>query len=246
MSEHFWVAGRKFVEQVVMPPVVGALPQDKTFVRVLHEVEVPAARRNVPPKMPEVRPFAPNHFSPFGKPWQLLAWKLNPLLSAANMSAIYHNELWICNGSGFGDDGDKRANFFTNTNLSAPPPKVEALTCGGNLLSVVGERTVMEAGKPVPSYIVETLNWHNPPTSVEWLEARPWLITHAVKLDTEGKPTRFGQGYNRLGYAPGVRHPFVADPSRYNGTTEPAITIPKWRCVRWAEGEAPDPYKVYL
>jgi hypothetical protein len=222
------------------PEQTGTLPADQTFVRVLHEAEVPAARRNVPPKMPEVRALFPNHFVRFGQAHQALAWKLNPLLRAGNMTAVYDDHLWIANDNGFSNSSDPRENYFENTNLGYPLPKVESLTCGGNLLHVIGEiRTKTGGTTEEDCYIVETLDGDNPPPSLEWLEARPWLITHAVKLDGDGKPTKFPQGYSHLGFTPGVRHPLLADPSRYT------IVIPKWRCVRWTGADAPDPYRIY-
>jgi hypothetical protein len=216
------------------------LPSDMRFVRVLHEAEQPAARRYTPARQPEVRPLFPNHFSPFEKYWQLLAWKLNPKLLAGNMTAVYSNTLWISNGQGFGDKTDPRANYFENVHLTYDPPKVEALTCAGNVLHVLGETRAKTNDGIQDCYIVETLDWHNPAPSLEWIEARPWLITHATKLDNDGNVTRFPQGYNHLGYAPGVRHPLIADPRRY-----PQIVIEKWRVVEWRESFAPDPYQVY-
>lgn len=211
--------------------VISYEPVRPPLWRVLHEAEVPEFRRNVPPRMPEVRPFFPNHHSEFGKHWQGLSWDMNPLLNAGNMTAVYDGELWVANNQGFGMDGDPRANYFTNRNLTFENIRVEALTCGGNVLTGYEEDT---------NLVVETLQWSDPVPTVGWIEKRPWLITHAVKLDGDGLPARFGQGYSHLGFTPGVRHPLVANPKRYK------ITIPKWRVVRWTESELPDPYKVYL
>lgn len=198
--------------------------------RVLHEREVPSAWRNVPPRMPEVRPLFPNHHVPFGKYWQLLSWKMNPLLTAGNMTAVYHFRLWIANNQGFGMEDDPRANYFENKNLSRALPRVEALTCGGNLLTgqIQGD-----------NLLLETLDWRNAPPSLEWIQARPWFVTEAVKLDGEGYPARFPQGRQDNGFQPGARHPLIADPGRY------VITIPLWRVERWTASELPDPYQVY-
>lgn len=219
----------------------GSLPPGR-YVRVLHEAEVPAARRNVPHGRPEVRAMFPNHFVQFGRDWQLFAWKkLNPLLKANNMTAIYDDSLWVTNNEGFGNPNDPRANYFENRNLDKPAPKVENITCGGNLLRVLGE-VMAKAGERTlePCFVVETLQWSDPVPSLEWLEARPWLITHAVDLDSNGMPSKFPQGYKHLGYTPGVRHPLVADPKRFR------IVIPTWRCVLWTEPTAPDPLNIYL
>jgi hypothetical protein len=209
------------------------LPRNKAFYRVLHERELASnLPHTTPPDRPEVRALYPSHFSPFGKPWQMLAWKMNPLLSAGNMTAVYHTHLWIANDQGFGDDNDPRANFFENTHLTENLPKVEALTCGGNLLSVVGELG--------DDYIVETLDWHNPPPSPSEINGKPWLLTVAVNMGTDGTPRRFSQGTQPNGFVPGVRHPLLADPTRF------VVTIPKWRLMRWTASTPPDPYRLYL
>jgi hypothetical protein len=223
------------------------LPADMRFVRVLHELELAAnLPHTTPPGRPEVRPFFPNHYVPFGKHHQLLSKDMNPYCNPGNWTAIYHNNLWATNDQGYGEASDPRANFVTGEDLTSPLPRVEALTCGGNVLRVIGERVVMSAGVPVPSYIIETLDWTAPAPSLEWIEARPWLITTAVNMGKDGTPRRFEMGSQPNGFIPGVRHPLLADPRRYNGTTEAAITIPKWRVTPWDSPDVPDPYKAYL
>jgi hypothetical protein len=228
------IEGRRY-----RPEPAGTLPRDMRFVRVLHELELaPHLERTTPPSRPEVRQMYPeNLFVPFGKAWQLFAWKLNPLLKANNMTAVYDDHLWIANNNGFSDD--LRANYFTNENLDKPLPKVETLTCGGNLLRVLGEVAVKIGTKFVDSYIIDVLDYRQAPPTLEWIEARPWLITIAVNMGSDGTPRRFTQGTQPNGFVPGVRHPFLSDPSK-------RITIPKWRCVEWREANAPDPYFVYL
>lgn len=220
------------------PPKQRMLPAEYKFVRVLHEAELPLSKHSTPAKMPEVRPFFPNHFSWFGKEWQILSWKLNPLLNAGNMTAVYNEALWIANNTGFGNT--PRRNYFVPEDLDAPEDiKVEALTCGGNVLRVLGEGTAKTNSGIEQCYFIEALDYRTVPTFD--LETRPWLITIATKLDPYGQPTRFPQGRQPNGYQPGVRHPLVADVQRY-----PQIAIPKWRCVAWTEGDMPDPLKVYL
>lgn len=228
--------------RVAMKKAAGsALPSGYVFIRVLHEKEIPPGLpHTTPPGRPEVRAMFPNHFVPFGQGLQRLSYAMNPYCTPSNWTAIYHNNLWIANNEGYGEDNDRRANYILNKDLSYKPPKVESLTCGGNLLRVLGETVVMQAGTPVSSYIVETLRWTDPAPALAWLEARPWLITHAVNMGTDGTPRRFTMGTQDNGFVPGVRHPLVCDPGRF------VITIPKWRCVAWTEGVAPDPYKVYL
>jgi hypothetical protein len=225
------IEGRRY-----KPEPLGTLPASMRFVRVLHERELaPELPHNVPPGRPEVRQMYPeNLFVPFGRAWQMKAWEMNPLLSANNMTAVYHNNLWIANNNGF--DGDEPiANYFTGEDLGAATLKVETITCGGCLLHVLGETVITRGGVPIPSYIVEALDYRDPPPLV----VPPWLITHAVNMRSDGLPGRFSMGQQPNGYLPGVVHPFVSDPSK-------VITIPKWRCVAWVEPNAPDPYRLYL
>lgn len=229
--DSFTAFGKTYV-----PRVEGVLPSEFTFIRVLHELEVPSHRRTTPPDRPEVRQLdPPNLFVPFGKSWQMKAWSMNPLLTANNMTAVYHYRLFIANNNGFGDDNDPRANHFTAEDLSSPVLKVEALTCGGNVHRVLGEAAISRGGQSIPSYILEVLDYRTPPPE----SIPPWLVVWAVNMGTDGTPRRFQQGVQSNGFVPGVRHPFVSDPSKI-------ITVPKWRCVRWVESEPPDPYRIYL
>ena len=215
-----------------------SLPSGMQFVRVLHECELPADRRTNPPRMPEVRPLFPNHFSPFNREWQMRSWKENPTLSAGNMSAVYNTHLWIANNNGTDDSDRPCQDYFLMEHLDSPYSlKVESLTCGGNLLHVLGEIYAKTNSGVELCYIVETLDWHDAPPDV----ISPWLITTAINLRADGTPGRFPQGAQENGYVPGVRHPFVCNPSMYD-----SIVIEKWRCVPWTEPDPPDPYKVYL
>jgi len=226
--------------QTYIPKGESVLPFNMRFVRVLHECELLSALRSTPAKMPEVRPLFPNHFSRFGSGWQMLSWQMNPLLKAGNMTAVYHTTLWITNRHGFGDKDKPRRNYFENTNLDAKETiAVEALTCGGNLLRVMGEMKAKTSAGKVDCFIVETLDYRDPVPSLAWIKAHPWLITEATKLTGDGGVTRFPQGKQEDGYQPGVRHPLVAN-------TDYQIVIEKWRVVEWRESFAPDPYKIYL
>jgi hypothetical protein len=217
--------------------VPGVLPADMRFVRILHELELdPSLPHTTPPDRPEVRQLYPeNLFVPFGKAWQMKAWDMNPLLTANNMTQVYDDHLWIANNNGFSNEADLRANWFTLEDTSSAVLKVEALTCGGNVHRVLGETTITRGGVPIPSYILETLDYRNAPPAV----IPPWLQVWAVNMGSDGTPRRFEQGSQPNGFIPGVRHPFVSDPSKI-------ITIPKWRCTPWTDGEPPDPYRVYL
>jgi hypothetical protein len=214
------------------------LPAGWQFARVLHECELPPERRTTPPKMPQVRPLFPNHFSVFDRPWQMLSWKHNPLLSGANMTAVYNDHLIIANDHGFGNT--PRRNYFLLEDLDAALQlMVEDLTCGGNVLRVLGEIMFKTTAGKVPCFIVETLDCSRPVT-YEWLKQRPWLITEFTKLDPYGNPARFPQGKQSDGYQPGVRHPLVANPGTY-----PTIVIEQWRVVPWTLPHLPDPLQVY-
>lgn len=223
-----------------VPVTARTLPADMRFVRCLHELELASnLPHTTPPRRPEVRQLYPeNLFVPFGRSWQLLSKALNPYCTPGNWTQIYDFRLWIANNNGYRDETDKRANYITGQDLSYDPPKVETLTCGGNVLRVLAETTITRGGTPIPSYVVETLDYRLPVT-LAWLEARPWLITTAVNMGGDGTPRRFEQGSQPNGFIPGVRHPFVSD-------TTKVITIPKWRCVNWTAGEMADPYRVYL
>jgi hypothetical protein len=216
---------------------VGQALPSRMFVRVLHEAELVPSLRQTPYSRPEVRAMFPNMFVPFGMPFQVLAWRMNPLLMAGNMTAVYHHKLWVANDNGFGDSTDPRANYFENKNLDKPLPKVEVITCGGNLLRVIGETRVKVGTQMEDAWLVETLDWRAPVPSLQSVLERPWLQTWAVDLTGDGLPSRFPQGKQPNGFQPGVVHPLL-------GTGQTAI--PKWRCVRWLVDQAPDPYKVYL
>lgn len=215
------------------------LPSGMRFARVLHEAELPPERRTTPRREPEVRPLFPNHFVTFGRAWQSLSWQLNPLLNAGNMTAVYNEHLWIANRTGFGST--PRANYFTNQDLTAEQLRVEALTCGGNLLHILGEVLAKTSAGQAPCYAIETLDIKRSVPSVVWIQERPWLITEATKLRSDGSldVTGFPQGRQANGYQPGVRHPLVADTTKY------MVVIEKWRVVEWRERTPPNPLIVY-
>jgi hypothetical protein len=222
-------------------PPSNPLPDGMKFVRVLHEVELPPNKRYTPLRQPEVRPLFPNHFSWFGRGWQLLSWDMNghQYMNAGNMTAIYNEALWIANNWGFGNV--PRANYFTMEDLEYDTIKVESLTCGGNLLHVLGEGLYKtNTSTKVPCYIVEVLGYNKILPTYEWIKNHPWLITTAVKLNPYGEPIPFPQGRQPDGYQPGVRHPLVC-----NSSTYPEIVIEKWRVEDWISKDVPDPYKVY-
>lgn len=235
LSRKFYVYSDGSIQHEVV--TARTLPADMRFVRVLHELELASnLPHTTPPGRPEVRQMYPeNLFVPFSERWQMKSWTMNPLLSANNMSAFYHNNLWVTNNQGLGEDSDPRANYFTREDLSYPLPKVETITCGGNILHVTGETVIRRGGVPIDSYIVEVLDYRDPPPDV----IPPWLQTWAVNMRHDGTPGRFSMGQQANGYLPGVVHPLLSDKTK-------VITIPKWRCVEWREAEPPDVYRLYL
>lgn len=222
----------------------GLLPSNMRFVRVLHELELPSNKRTNPERRPEVRPLFVNQYVPFNQQWQEFSWNLNDkrYFTAGNMTAIYHYRLWIANYQGFGDPTDPRRNYFENTNSGYPLPRVEALTCGGNVLRVIGETQVKVGRVFVPAWAIESLDWHKPPPSVQELRSKPWLITTAVNLSGANglTPSKFPQGNLPDGNKPGVVHPLLADPTVFT------VAVEKWRVVDWQEPNPPDPYRLYL
>jgi hypothetical protein len=205
------------------------------LVRVLHELELPESRRITPKGRPEVRQMYPVHFVEFGRAWQLKSFAMNqPWLTPAKWTQVYGWQLWIDNNNGFGNGDDPRVNFVTGENIGADLPKVECLTCGGNLLRVRGEMFAKTNAGLEDCYIIETLDYRNRPP--EFIPR--WLTTVAVSMDSNGIPRRFPQGEQPNGFMPDVLHPLLADPLRF------VITIPKWRCEEWAAPDC-DPYKLY-
>jgi hypothetical protein len=212
------------------------------LVRVLHELELPEARRITPSNRPEVRQMFPVHFVPFTRAWQMKSYEMNrPWLTPTKWTVVYANNLWITNDQGFNEPGDPRANYVTGTNLDQEDPRVECLTCGGNLLRVLGEvRAKTNAGLE-ECYIIQTLDYRNPPPAI----LPRWLTTIAVSMDSNGTPRRFPQGQQPNGFMPDILHPLLADPRQYDGQDgHDFITIPKWRCEPWG-ADTCDPYKLY-
>jgi len=204
-------------------------PDRPPLWRVLHDKEIgPLWRSN----LPEVFPFAPNHFSQFTRPWQMLSFSMNqPWLTKAKWTRVYWHNLWIANHQGFGMETDPRRNYVLETNMDKSLPRVEALTCGGNVLT----------GTPVgDQLLVDTWAWRDSPPDVTWMMAHPWFVTYAVTVDQNGVPRRFPQGMQPNGYMADVVHPLLCDPTRF------VITFPMSLLQRWDEEELPDPYTLYL
>lgn len=194
--------------------------------RVLHDKEIGPLWR---PGLPEVFPLFPNHFSSFGEPWQRLSWEMNKqYLTPGKWTAVYGATTWIANHQGFGNEDDPRANYITGKDLMFANPRVEALTCGGNVLTgfVQGDNLV-----------VSTLNVNNPPGSPDLIPR--WHRTYAVSVDSHGQPRRFPQGEQDNGFMADIIHPLICNPARF------VITIPLRLLEPWTAPGFPDPYRIY-
>lgn len=196
--------------------------------RVKHDIENGVLIR---PNLPEMFPLFPNHYAQFPKEWQLLSYAMNqPWLTPAKWTALYVDQVWITNFQGFGNPDSPRANFVTGEDLTAALPRVEALTCGGNVLTgqVEGDELV-----------VHVLDWRQAPPRLA--DLRPWEKTYGVIEGVDGSPRHFHQGLQPDGSLAPVVHPLLGDPSRY-----PRITIKLALLQPWTRTELPDPYTLYL
>lgn len=223
MIDYLTFASIRYIPEVVQRPPLW---------RILHESELPEELRHTPPGMPEVRPFFPNHYTPFLDVWQRLSKELNPLLTPEKWTQVYTGALWIANNQGFDMAGDPRNNYVTGvTDKSWKDPRTEVLGCGGDL------RTGYEEGE---NLVVQALNWRAFTPSADWLMDRPWFLTHAVRYGKDGQPKRFPQGEQPDGSVATILHPFMADTERYT-----KITIPLKFVERWTENFLPDPFTLY-
>lgn len=193
--------------------------------RVLHWAE---AGKEIPSGRPEIWPLFPNHFSPFNGPWQLTAKAMNPLVSGKKMTVFYGHGLWIANGQGFGMD-KPRANYFLMEDLDAELPRVEMLTCGGNVLT--GHVEGMDL-------VVDVLDWRVAPPRADLIE--PWHRTVAVQVYGDGTVGRFPQGEQPDGSVVTMYHPQLGDPRNF-----PKITIPLSCVEKWDRDYLPDPFTFY-
>lgn len=194
--------------------------------RIKHDKELGSLWR---PGLPEVHPFLPNHFAKFTEPWQRKSRSMNPLISDSKWTVVYGYKLWITNENGFGDDSDPRHNYITRQNADAPDPKVEALSCGGSVI------TGYVSGS---NLIVKILNWRDAPPD---RPLYPWEYVTAVSVDVYGNPRRFPQTLQPDGSMADFRHPLLGDPMQF-----PVITFPLSKLQKWDRPDLPDPYSFYL
>lgn len=171
--------------------------------RVKHDT-YPFTRLN----LPEVHPLLLNHFSEFGRSWQLLERALNSHLTDAKWRALHGYKRAFNNGNnGYGGPGEPLADWVNGYNLGASNPKQEALVCGGAILAgyVDGQNLV-----------VETLDASGPVPRLE--DLKPWQWFTAVNIDEDtqhnGVIRRFLNGEEAFIL-------LLADRRRY-----PKVTIP--------------------
>jgi hypothetical protein len=205
-----------------LPPV--------TRWRVLHDKEMGAIWRaglpEVHPLYLSTNPSHSNHHSPFQQWAQLLSYKMNPTMTPDVWTKIYYHDYWISNDHGYGDSNDPRANYVTLRNLTAPLPKVEALTCGGSLLE--GERL---------GDWVKVKGLHcNTPVTPDWLKLHPEYWTRGVYASATGQPYRM-LGHKFEGGA--LIHPLIID-EQYD------CYIQAYKLQEWTSVEVPDPLRLYL
>jgi hypothetical protein len=200
-------------------------PRPQLF-RVLHDSELGDLWRK---QDPQVHPLLPNHFSFFGEGWQRLSKSLNPLVPADRWTNVYGDETWITNGQGFNNPNDSRNNYITgDTNSLWEDPRVELLTCGGNVLTGRVEGNVL---------VVDVLDWRDTPPDV----LEPWQLVYPTRCGLTGEPVPLLQSKDASGTPIPFRHPLIGDRVRY-----PRITFPMAKVELWTAAELPDPFRRYL
>jgi hypothetical protein len=133
--------------------------------------------------LPNVQPFEPNHYTDFGRSFQLLEKSLNPTMIDTRWHNLHlggnqgNDATAFNNRQGFEMDGDPRVDFVNGKYLGAPLPKQEALCCGGTILA---QRSI-DNQYLYPEYVDGLL----PAPSLEYIKARPWLYFDAVTVDRD-------------------------------------------------------------
>lgn len=185
--------------------------------RVKHDRELGPLWR---PNLPEIHPFFPSHFVPFTAAWQRHSFGMNTM-NKNEWTSVFSDTTAFVNNQGFGKPGDPRANFIKQEDLREDLPKLEALICGG---------AVMTGHVEGANLIVYTLNGKNsPPRRV----LEPWEMYHAITVDRRGTPRMFPQGDGQP-----VLLALVADRDRY-----PVVTFPMYKLERVPDNAPiPSPY----
>ena len=197
-----------------------------------HDIELGGVRPVVDPENPDALKGAPEVFVlldysvPVTKQWQFYCRAINPAMAVQHIAALFGDEKAFCNGQGFGNPNNLRANYLLEEDLTFPLPKFgKVYTCGGSVL----------AGNVSGSYlIVETLDGnrepplrpgHKYPQSVDEInpddylflpETHPWLFLVAVNVKSNGTAFPFANG-GVYSWTPDPTRPFSFLPhvSRY-------------------------------
>lgn len=191
---------------------------------------------------------------PFTEAWQRQSFGLNTM-DKMEWTNLFSDTTAFTNNQGFGKRDDPRANFITGENLRAPLPKLEALLCGGAVVTGVPSfrlaaalrqaadlsrnlfrvsfgffRQSVRSLLDVNTLQVYTLNGRDAPPR---RALEPWEMYHAVTVDSRGIPRLFPQGDGKP-----VILALVADRDRY-----PVVTLPMYKLVKLPDNVAiPSPY----
>lgn len=243
-------------KRAVAPPPIEYPP----LWKVMHDLELGKVRQVVidyGAALPEVFPMLPNHFVPWGKPWQLLEYEVNDWMTKRDWMKLHTGARFANNRNGFGMSGDPRANYVTGENLGKPDPKQEALFCGGAVITGTPVLSVMESirqavalardviarrasfmgfRQTVMSLVdknvlnVWTLNGREAAPTKQWVLDRPWTRFPAVSVNPRGEIHNLTQG--GMGRMKWIL--LLADRNRY-----PTLTYPLSKLRRIAPGAPP-------
>lgn len=239
------------VGEPMFPPVPDGEAGRPPLWRVKHDRELGALWR---PNLPEIHPFSPSHFVPFNEAWQRYSFGLNTM-DKNEWTSVFSDTTAFVNNQGFGKGGDPRANYIKGENLRSPVPKLEALVCGGAVLTgsvafslaqtlqqvkrIAKELPTMSFGffrQSVRSLLDPnvlhtcTLDGRDAPPR---RALEPWEMYHAVTVDSRGIPRLFPQGDGQP-----VILALVADRDRYQ-----RVTFPMYKLVRVPDNAPiPSPY----
>lgn len=160
----------------------------KQLYRVLHDMELGGVRqvvreRNVP--LPEIYPLFPNQFSPLNYDWQWLWKDINPQMSKLDWRRLLTNERAFTNENGFEAD-PPRVDYVNGRDIGAEEPKIEALLCGGAVIT--GVETVYKGERVLQ---VNTLNINEPPPTPQWMLQHPEFMMQAVSVRPDGRVQSF-------------------------------------------------------
>lgn len=179
--------------------------------------------KNVP--LPEVYRISPFHSVLLTEKLQLL-WKgINPEISGEKWATLLGYWLAWCNGSGFGDANDPRADYVNRKNLSYKLPAFDQVRCCGG--------TVFKGTENNGIVSLEYIQASSPP-SIETVMNSPWLWYWGASVAPKGTInliTRKGLD----GTMKPVRIPIIASQQIYLPSSElhklpsgSAIPSPTW------------------